>query len=435
MLTNKVGVKTGPMMHRMVGSSAMVVRWSLGSRLVLILAWVALVGATACGELKTRDQPVVQLPTSALEKSELQQVYEAFQKAVTDPRFRDLQVDIDLPEGTIELGAISRKLEKRAPVLAWIPCKGSVDLPTLEDQIQHTYPEARPSVISAMAQAFFRFDLPAYQGNGDGHLDRDEAMLPGIVLGGIVSNKRLRSHADPKDRLWAEAIRIKVEKRKLSLMDAKLTPLEWSSLEEQLEEARLALGYTLLTRGSAKHTIDQPFWGGYDQKVQGGNGNGKLDDLEAFNALTDLQFADAVKRRPMSSRLISYLRGVYPKVGANLFGILSPNPFFWREGRADRKDVYRLADAFNRVQWVEFLFKKYDLNANTLLDQAEFSQFLHDAGFNDPKGVWAWVVGISDHVPDWTRDLLFEEIDLFHPNHALQPYELYERLEKLEGQK
>jgi hypothetical protein len=434
---------------------------------------------------------------------------------MTQQQLIDLIFDFDANhDGRITPQELSDGLLKRIPILRWIPDNQTeITRAELDDQIAQEYPAASATARAGLAETLMRFDSAWAEGNANGKLSRWEASGAGIVIGVLAQTDFSHGFqippgvippvdADPQHPgnnlditpLVGKMLQQKIDQQLFGRYSVHRSQ-ELSQDDLRLEWMQLGLKFFLSdklvhhfapadsngstgklpleTAGTALAAwgIPEPDHLGqlrkfYDNAMMGGDGDNAFNSIEAFNYLTDLEFAEklrtatngdfsaaALTANPARVSILGSLLKLFPRTGEALFmNDTDPNALkqwgvrqeYWDgfardfdatehggdgDGALDDGEVAMgLLDA----KVIENLYELFDANHDTYLVRAEGNKLFAALGIYDSRIIDAFYadVGLNAGGPTfWQKLRLFFSGD--RGWHWLRPYDFHVRLVQL----
>jgi hypothetical protein len=405
-------------------------------------------------------------------------------------------------DGKLTPQELADGLSKRIPILRWIPDnQASVARDELLRQISREYPRASATACRGLADALMRLDAPWAEGNGDGRLSRAEASGAGILImllsqtdfshgvqlppgsldpgatGGLdlgaignrmiaqkMSQQLFARYADPRvEKLLPDDRRLEWIQLALELFVVDKLVHHWAAPESSplrgcVPDAQAASAL------SAWGIRQEPHWSTlrkvYEHPVMGGMNDGSVCTLQAFNLLTDLEFArkarvmaqgqftaKALKASPNHGYLLSGLAGLLPRTGNALFfeddepG--APRAYYWDwinrqfddsfrggndDGSLDDGEVAMFI-AYAKIE--ENLFELFDTDHDGYLSRPEGDRAFASFGLTDARIIDAFYANafLSNPSPsDWQKFKCLISHCEAHARTPLTPYNFHMRM-------
>ena len=383
---------------------------------------------------------------------------------------------------------IESGVTERIPTMGWVEADGEVSEEELAPILARHYPAASQAARDGLAHVLMSFDRPYADGNGDGKLSRKELSMAGLLIGSMhdmdfSGGVPCPDDADEETRLSFEVMQGKINMQmfgrysvtdwhQLSVADLNL---EWMQVSlrfylvdklvqsfqsegkvafADVRDAVMKAGIPLIDRSDKLKSF-------YDSIFEGGDGDGKLNTIEFFNMLSDLQFAVQVRRTMelTTDKMIGKayffksLLAIYPRVGNNLF--LSGTRDNTLKGKNIRREYWdkqlplfdalehggnangsldpgELAIAFAHAQLLERVFALYDRNHDGLLSRQEVEPLFKRAGIEDKEAIRIFFADIgldgnSSHFSMGVKLFFSGKKNLEY----LAPYDFYVRMEEV----
>jgi hypothetical protein len=395
-------------------------------------------------------------------------------------------------DGKLTVGEVADGIARSVPILKWVPAGQGLTADELEAALESAYPGAAKASVRGLRDVLMRFDEPWAGGDGNGRVTRQELATAGIVAGVLSQTEtgqpfKLPDNAPQADRLAIAQLERKLDAQVFGRHNASgfadLEPataqLEWMQLglklylSDQLthhfggEEGKLGPSAQVEAL-TAYGPEQQPHWAFFrafcDSALAGGDGDGKLNSLETFNCLTELQYAQklwaavdgdfsasGVDRSRVKKWMLANLMTVFPLTGQEMFmgnakewakDPWSLNRDFWDGlrlyddalygGNGDgRLDAAEVAMAMGVVRVVENVYALYDTNHDGVLTKREAAPLFASLGFHDGRLIDAFFadIGLDGGSAVWNALKMFfsgrSGID------RLTPFEFYKRLVKV----
>jgi hypothetical protein len=368
---------------------------------------------------------------------------------------------------------ISQGLMKRIPILRWIPDnQATIDRGELLEQIDREYPRSSMTAHKGLADALMLSDKSWAGGNEDGRLARTEASGAGLVIAVIAQTDFSRGFtlppgvggSDPSTGLNLDPVIGNLVRQKLDQqLFARYSDPRASALSEddrRLEWMQLALKFFSVdhlvhVRGQlpdAQAGSVLAAWGFpqpahyaqlrklYGGAMMGGEPDGVYSSIEAFNLLSDLEFARKARNmtqgnfstqvpgaHPNRAYLLGALTRLVPRTGAKLFleedrqgkpmaGIPRAEYWDWINGQFD--DPYRGGNGDGKLddgetamflayaKLNENLYELFDKNHDGWIERSEGNELFKTMGIIDYRIVDAFYAdnGLYQNVPSfWTK--------------------------------
>lgn len=368
-------------------------------------------------------------------------------------------------DGQVTPQEISDGLMKRIPILRWIPDNATaISRDELLRQIQIEYPQASDMAQAGLCDVLMRFDESFAEGNGDGKVSRSELSGAGLIIGVIGQTDFSKGFTIPPGAippvkpitgstntidvtpLAAKLIQQKIDQQLFTRYSVQSSQA-LSQDDLRLEWMQLALRFFLIDKlvhhsaptdgdHAGQLAMDKALsalsgWGipepahysnllaFYDTAALGGDGDGHISSLEAFNYLSDLEFARKLRvllssdfsarslsANPAKIYILSTLKTLMPRTGQALFmNDLDPKQLavwgvrteywdgFTRQfdnpvygGNGDGKiDDGEAAMGLMHAKLVEDCFELYDTNHDTYLVRSEGNAMFAVFGITDSR--------------------------------------------------
>ncbi|HTL12382.1 MAG TPA: EF-hand domain-containing protein [Bdellovibrionota bacterium] len=410
--------------------------------------------------------------------------------------------DLQIPDPA----ASTPQAEHPVVTFRWIGDGESLDASDLAARAAQTFSQAGVASLADLTQSLMAFDSRALGGDGDGRLSRSESGVQGLVVAAVLGLKEgdLRLEAAVPDNQIALVHQLKGKFARqmafrpdgATLANLPLDDLraEWCAFALDLLRARKSVaavsdggtgteipldrvGRLLALYGVNLNRDLSKISKFYDSKMSGGDANGKLNALEAFQLAADARHASrfmaamaaaegagtgatAASIPPglvsdaliKNSPLVAQLFRIFPETGPCVFlsrqdchdyslsGAVLRTSYFERLAgfdRADRGgnqdgklDVAELTLALTYVGTLDALFVRYDVNHDSKMSKDEAKAILKEVGIDDPRAVDAFFADvIKPQLNFWDGFHVF--IATAAGVDFLRPYEFYRRMEKV----
>lgn len=383
-------------------------------------------------------------------------------------------------DGKLGVGELADEIARRVPILKWIGSNTATVTPDeLLKAIKAEYPAASHGACLGLQNSLLRFDETWAGGNTDGLISRREISIAGLALAAVAQTDLSKPLSRPAGSSVEEKLQLETLERLLNqqifgrhsqvaykeLPEADLR-LEWAQFYLQSElTSRLAQRYgagaELDTQGqvaalAAYGFPQRPHWAKlrtlYDNKMLGGDANGKLGFTETMLYLADFKYAAKIWTTAggnFTSKNIGKLEGrrrllwslitTAPHSGAELFTLDG----YWdsliafdtdelngnRDGKLDQGEL-ALALAFARL--VDNIYALYDTNGDRVLSKPEAGRLFAAMGFDDKRVVDGFFadLGLDGHNPG-----LWKKLKAYFSGRTdidrLPPFEFYKRMVKV----
>ncbi len=357
-------------------------------------------------------------------------------------------------DGRLTVSDVAQGLNKLVPILRWIPDNdSSITENELASVLAKEYPGTSDVARRGLEEALMQFDEPWAGGNGDERLSRKELSTAGLILG-VMGQTDLSHGIALPDGLPSDEATI------LGQLDGKLNEQIFGRYSEsdfkklpgpdvQRECMQLAMRFYLTDKLTQFYTPDDekiaPVGAQlllfYKSAFAGGDGGLNLNTIEAFNLLTDLDYAKKflatanVSIESPRTQMLESFTALFPQAAPSL-----SNPGFWSglkqfdqtrlggngDGKLDAEE-FTMALAYVRV--VETIFETYDANHDGMLSKTEAAPFFQRLGIPDPRVEDAFFADVGLDGSGW---LFWEKVKAFFSGRnkieQLSPYDFYQRL-------
>jgi hypothetical protein len=385
-------------------------------------------------------------------------------------------------DGTLTAHDVADGLAQRIPILKWIPDNSSeIDAATLRAQVAAYYPTASAAATTSLAGALMRYDAPWAGGDGDGKISRQELTTAGLILaligqtdfshgvqisapdGGSAADAQTLALVDQKmnEQLFPRygvtsykqlaPADVQVEFMTMSLRFALIDKLAHAYSDAGLMTAAQTRGaMTAWYAPGAAPVVTDLLVRFYDGQLAGGDGDGFISSLEAFNLVTDLDFSYGVHTYlngdyswahvssfPGRNALLGDLIGLFPSAGQSLY----TTGAYWDGlksydaanvgGTADGKvEPGEFAMSLSVARAIDVLYGKYATSKPGVLTKDEGRQlFANELKITDKRIVDAFFadVGLNGKGSKFFLSLkAFFSGKLF--KETLTPFEFHQRL-------
>lgn len=379
---------------------------------------------------------------------------------------------------------LSDGLMKRIPILRWIPDNhASITREELDEQIAREYPNSGPSARKGLGEALMLSDSAWSEGNQDGRISRAEVSGAGLVIGVVAQTDFSQGFTIPPGAIGegggldlnpviGNLVRQKLDQQLFSRYpDPRAQSI--SEDDRRLEWMQLALKFFAIDKlvhhfgqrdgsiqagklpeaaaGKALSAwgIEQlPHWSSlrkiYGSGMMGGEADNAYSSLEAFNLITDLEYArkvrsmtrgqfssKALNAHPNKRYLLDALTRLLPRTGAGLYLAEyqngsplagAPRSEYWddvswqfddsfRGGNEDKSlDEGEVAMMLAYAKLDENLFELFDTDHNSYLERPEGNKLFETFGLTDYRIIDAFYanVGLNSNAPGfWARLKVF----------------------------
>ena len=409
-------------------------------------------------------------------------------KGITTTELVDMMFSLDPNhDNKLSVAEIKSSASDHIPTLGWLGAEEKIAPADLASHIEKQFPTASLGAREGLQHVLASFDQPFAGGNGDGLLTQKELSMAGLIIGSMMDTDFLTglptpTNADEEQKLTLEQLNHKFTQQLYSrykevnwknFLSADLT-LEWIQfaikfyLADKLVQVYGTAGKVAFAdvRDVISHVgiplIDKfdKLKQFYDADFMGGDGDGKLNVLELFNLVTDLEFSMKV-RRTMDVKttnlaankpyFFNTLLAVFPNCGYNLFltGSLdntlqgkTVREAYWnsldkfdtikRGGNANSSlDPGELAMALGWARLLDNIFAFYDINHDRVLSRAEVKPLFERMNIHDPEAIRIFYadIGLEGNTGKFMMGM-----KLFFSGKKnleyLTPYEFYVRMEE-----
>lgn len=394
---------------------------------------------SGCGKAKARDSRTLEM-TQAPAADSIDKAYQLYggTQGLTQPEMRNVLAryngDVD-PQLVSFLydpskGASQRltldDLHTRVPTLSWTTADHPMRTSDLDAKLTALFTNSSKTAREGVAELLSRYDESWAGGNADHTLSQKELLLAGAILGivkredfshGLPARftKQLGGLSGMADRKVNQQLMTRYPVSDYKSLPPDDLKLEWAQLlirEKLVEKQVKGLKGAQVT--DADVTAFLALWGIktadgeapkwlrlvhlYEQKLLfGGDGDQKLNALEADNVLTDIEFANAtatlfggdlgIESASQHAQQTETLASYYPKTGAAILldDAHHPRESVWRSFAPEAK-AFSLPDfalALGALSGSEVLFSEFDADRNGLLDRSEATAALKSLGITN----------------------------------------------------
>ncbi|MEK7689513.1 MAG: hypothetical protein AAB425_00675, partial [Bdellovibrionota bacterium] len=245
-----------------------------------------------------------------------------------DPQATDAIFDMAAAGGSTDDKATPKEvlagIYATIPTMAWIAQGETLSREEIRPRMKATYSVASAVAVEGLLDTLFRYDEPWVGGNGDGRLSRMETEIAGLIIGGMdnedyTSNPPVGAGTpggpSGSEELQTKILDTKLNKqlflrypvasmKQLALPDRQLewvsfalralladsmVQIQGGSIPLEKQAAALAtMGYSFVNDSTDGCLSLRKY---YDNKINFGDGDGTLNTIEAFNLISDLDFA------------------------------------------------------------------------------------------------------------------------------------------------
>ncbi|MBI2605882.1 MAG: EF-hand domain-containing protein [Deltaproteobacteria bacterium] len=353
---------------------------------------------------------------------------------------------------------IVESVHNNLPMLRWFATELTPE--QLAVKLAEFFPESSETARRALLDALVKFDLAWAGGNQNGLLSNKELAFPILIMSALMK-------LDYSKGLPFEIEGVVIEKLSKQQIEAKFeqqiygrypvaSQHELSPTDRELETLRLSMRFyqmkrLLKTIGTDGELYPSQYAGAvgaatsvtvegddealsslarfYDHRLMGGNQDGSLSLLEAFQMTSDLEFArvyNALNPEGAPVKLAN-LPSIFPAVGREMFESLPPV----RAKKSKTVSGLERTAMIGKLRALELVFELYDVDQDGKISKSETRPILQKIGIDQPYAVEAFFadVGLESGGGFWTGVRM--KLKSAVTADALSPREFYVRMNKV----